>query len=76
MKKIWNKKPFVVPDIKYFYYYKFYRADDINGLITGKLAIKYAGRDIESMKAIANASSKRSLADFQKVMIILFCFRE
>ena len=46
---------------------KISRADDINSLITGKLAIKYAGRDIESMKAIANASSKRSLAEFQKV---------
>jgi 26S proteasome regulatory subunit N6 len=44
------------------------QADDINSLITGKLAIKYAGRDIESMKAIANASSKRSLAEFQKTL--------
>lgn len=43
-----------------------YRAEDINGLITGKLALKYAGREIESMKAIANSSQKRSLAEFQK----------
>lgn len=43
-------------------------ADDINGLITGKLALKYAGREIESMKAIATASKKRSLADFQKAL--------
>jgi len=48
-------------------YFIFFRADDINGLITGKLALKYAGREIESMKAIATASKKRSLADFQKV---------
>jgi len=41
-------------------------ADDINNLITGKLALKYDGRDIDSMKAIANASQKRSLAEFQK----------
>jgi 26S proteasome regulatory subunit N6 len=48
------------------------RADDVNNLITGKLALKYAGKDIESMKAIAGASQKRSLADFQKVNN--FCF--
>jgi 26S proteasome regulatory subunit N6 len=41
-------------------------ADEINGLITGKLALKYAGRDIEAMKAIAGSSKKRSLSDFQK----------
>ena len=43
-------------------------AEDINSLITGKLALKYGGRDIESMKAIANASQKRSLAEFQKTL--------
>lgn len=43
-------------------------ADDVNNLITGKLALKYAGKDIESMKAIAGASQKRSLADFQKIL--------
>jgi len=43
-------------------------ADDVNNLITGKLALKYAGKDIESMKAIAAASQKRSLADFQKIL--------
>jgi len=43
-------------------------ADDVNNLITGKLALKYAGREIESMKAIAGASQKRSLAEFQKIL--------
>lgn len=41
-------------------------ADDINGLISGKLALKYVGKEIESIKAIAAASTKRSLAEFQK----------
>ena len=41
-------------------------ADDVNNLITSKLALKYAGREIESMKAIANSSQDRSLAEFQK----------
>ena len=40
-------------------------------MITGKLALKYAGRNIESMKAIAAASQKRSLAEFQKVFVSL-----
>lgn len=43
-------------------------ADDVNSLITGKLALKYAGSNIESMKAIAAASQKRSLAEFQKIL--------
>jgi len=42
--------------------------DDVNNLITGKLALKYAGTDIESMKAIAAACKNRSLAEFQKTL--------
>ena len=34
----------------------------------GKLALKYAGKDIEALKAIAKASHKRSLADFQEAL--------
>ena len=49
-----------------------FSADDINNLITGKLALKYAGKEIESMKAIGVASQKRSLAEFQKVKFFLF----
>jgi len=37
-------------------------------LIAGKLALKYAGREIESMKSIAVSSQKRSLAEFQKTL--------
>lgn len=39
--------------------------DDVQQIVSGKLALKYAGRDIDAMKAVALASQKRSLADFQ-----------
>jgi len=39
--------------------------EDVQQIVSGKLAIKYAGRDIDAMKAVAQASHKRSLADFQ-----------
>ena len=35
----------------------------------GKLALKYAGKDIEALKAIAKSSHKRSLADFQEALV-------
>jgi 26S proteasome regulatory subunit N6 len=44
-----------------------YRPDDVNGLMSVKLTLKYSGRDVEAMKAVAQASKKRSLADFQQV---------
>ena len=37
-----------------------------------KLALKYSGRDVSAIKAIAQASKKRSLADFQQVLILIF----
>ncbi|CAG9858715.1 unnamed protein product [Phyllotreta striolata] len=39
--------------------------EDVQQIVSGKLAIKYAGKDIEAMKAVAQAAHKRSLADFQ-----------
>ena len=55
-------------DLQIIFY--LFSADDINGLISGKLALKYVGKEIESIKAIAAASTKRSLAEFKKVNFI------
>uniref|UniRef100_A0A8D8M0I9 26S proteasome non-ATPase regulatory subunit 11 n=1 Tax=Cacopsylla melanoneura TaxID=428564 RepID=A0A8D8M0I9_9HEMI len=39
--------------------------EDVNQILSGKLMLKYNGKDIEAMKEVAQASHKRSLADFQ-----------
>jgi len=44
------------------------RADvDLSGLLTSKQGIKYAGRDIEALSAIAKASQHRNLKEFEAV---------
>lgn len=42
--------------------------DDINAIIEGKLAQRYAGRNIEAMKAVAKAHEDRSLEAFEKAL--------
>lgn len=42
--------------------------DDVQSIILGKLALRYAGPEIDAMKAVAQSSNKRSLADFQKAL--------
>jgi 26S proteasome regulatory subunit N6 len=43
--------------------------EDVQSIISGKLALRYAGPAVEAMKSIAQASHKRSLADFQKTLV-------
>ena len=40
---------------------------DISGMLTGRQGVKYAGKDIEAMSAIASAASRRSLKEFESV---------
>ena len=42
--------------------------DDVNSILSGKLATKYAGRNLEAMKAVALAHKNRSLAEFEKAL--------
>lgn len=42
--------------------------DDVQHIVSGKLALKYSGSDIDAMKSVAKASHQRSLTDFQEAL--------
>ncbi|KAI9746019.1 MAG: 26S proteasome regulatory subunit rpn6 [Claussenomyces sp. TS43310] len=42
--------------------------DDINQLMASKQATKYAGKNLEAMKAVARAHSNRSLEEYEKAL--------
>ncbi|KAM0795293.1 PCI domain-containing protein [Usnea florida] len=42
--------------------------DDVNNLMTSKQAMKYSGKNLEAMKAVARAHSNRSLEDYEKAL--------
>ncbi|XP_077391170.1 26S proteasome non-ATPase regulatory subunit 11-like [Festucalex cinctus] len=42
--------------------------EDVQALISGKLVLRYTGRQTDSLKCVAQASKNRSLADFEKAL--------
>jgi ribosomal protein L21E len=42
--------------------------EDVASIIQGKPAHRYAGRDVDAMKAVAKAHEDRSLANFEKAL--------
>merc|ERR1719447_2448471 len=42
--------------------------DEVTNIISGKLALRYSGSDLEAMKAVAASAKARSLKDFQKAL--------
>ena len=51
----------------YFILFFPYSADDVQSIVSGKLALRYAGPNVDAMKSIAKASKNRSLSEFQQV---------
>lgn len=43
-------------------------AEDVNTLLQSKQALKYAGQNLEAMKAIARAHSNRSLEEYERAL--------
>nr|XP_023854453.1 26S proteasome non-ATPase regulatory subunit 11-like [Salvelinus alpinus] len=42
--------------------------EEVQGLVSGKLALRHAGRQTDSLKCVAQASNNRSLDDFEKAL--------
>jgi len=42
--------------------------DEVASLVSGKLALRHSGKDLEAMKAVAASAKARSLADFQEAL--------
>lgn len=59
-----------IPCLKYMLLCKVMlnQADDVAGIIAGKAALKYTGDEVDAMKTVAAAHSKRSLKAFESAL--------
>ncbi|KAK8183531.1 PCI domain-containing protein [Phyllosticta capitalensis] len=44
------------------------QVDDVNNIMTSKHALKYAGKNLDAMKAVARAHANRSLEEYEKAL--------
>ncbi|KAK7532981.1 PCI domain-containing protein [Phyllosticta citribraziliensis] len=44
------------------------QVDDVNNIMTSKQALKYAGKNLDAMKAVARAHANRSLEEYEKAL--------
>jgi hypothetical protein len=49
--------------------------DEIKTILATKTATKYTGSDLDAMRAVADSSKTRSLADFTQVLFSKFIIR-
>jgi len=59
--------PLAIKALKYMLLSKIMLAlpDEVMNIASGKLALRYSGRDLEAMKAVASSAKARSLKEFQ-----------
>lgn len=59
-----------VPPLKYMLLCKIMTgsADDVSGIINGKAGVRWAGRGVEAMRAVASAHGHRSLLEFDRAL--------
>lgn len=59
-----------VPALKYMLLCKIMLslADDVAAIVAGKQAQRYAGKEVDAMKAVAKAHEERSLGQFEQVL--------
>ncbi|CAN8068143.1 unnamed protein product [Agarophyton chilense] len=62
--------PKAVSNLKYMLLCKIMtgNAEDVPGIVNGSVALKYSGREVDAMLAVAKAHSERSLESFEKTL--------
>jgi hypothetical protein len=45
-----------------------FQSEDVHAIMNNKIALRYAGPEIDAMKAVASAHQNRSLLEFEQAM--------